>query len=81
MESFARAGFSVSRDDPFAGALVPAFAYRTDPRVKAIMVEVNRRLYLDERDASKLPAFGTIAQRVRACCIEAIEAAMSSNTV
>lgn len=80
METFARAGFSVSRDDPFAGALVPAFAYRTDPRVKAIMVDVNRGLYLDENDASKLPAFDSIAQRVRACCFEAIDAAMSADT-
>ena len=46
--SFARAGWTVSVDSPFAGALVPIDHFETDLRVAAVMVEVNRALYLDE---------------------------------
>jgi hypothetical protein len=46
----------VAVDTPFSGALVPARHYRRDPRVQSVMVEVNRRLYLDE--ATGLPAKG-----------------------
>ena len=43
-----RAGWSVAVNRPFAGALVPMAHYRRDLRVQAVMVEVNRGLYLDE---------------------------------
>ena len=41
-------GWSVKINRPFSGALVPTAFYRSDARVDAIMIEVNRRLYLDE---------------------------------
>src|SRR6185436_3514585 len=43
-----QAGWTVAVNRPFAGALVPMAYYRTDARVQALMIEVNRRLYLDE---------------------------------
>lgn len=49
-------GWSVTVNAPFAGALVPLRHYRRDARVQAIMIEVNRRLYMDE--ASGLPNAG-----------------------
>ena len=42
------AGYSVAVDAPFAGALVPLSYYRKDDRVLSVMIEVNRRLYMDE---------------------------------
>jgi len=39
-------GYTVAVDRPFAGALVPMAFYRRDPRVLAVMVELNKRLYL-----------------------------------
>jgi len=41
-------GWTVGVDRPFSGALVPMPYYGVDRRVSAIMIEVNRRLYLDE---------------------------------
>ena len=38
---------------PFAGALAPAAYHRTDRRVQAVMIEVNREHY--RQDASDLP--------------------------
>jgi N-formylglutamate deformylase len=58
------AGFSVLVDRPFAGALVPAKHYRREPKVRAIMIEINRRLYMDEQTGEPLPTFGKIRQAV-----------------
>lgn len=42
-----REGFSVSVNRPYAGSLVPLKYYRRDRRVCSIMIEINRRLYMD----------------------------------
>lgn len=61
----ARQGLSVAVDFPYAGCLVPA-VYAADSRVAAIMVEVNRGLYLEQPDPSAAPALGTDCFRVKA---------------
>jgi N-formylglutamate amidohydrolase len=53
------AGWSVEMDRPFAGALVPGAFYGIDARVRAIMIEVNRGLYLDESTATASPGLDT----------------------
>jgi N-formylglutamate deformylase len=58
------AGFSVLVDRPFAGALVPAKHYRRQPKVRAVMIEINRRLYMDEQNGAPLPTFGRIRQAI-----------------
>ena len=69
---FRRAGWSVKVNDPFAGALVPSNRYRRDRRVSAVMVEVNRRLYMREPGAQPLPEFARIASQIKRCCTTAI---------
>lgn len=63
-------GWSVAVDRPFAGALVPAARYRRDARVSAVMIEINRRLYLDEETGAPSQAFdevrGSIARLLAA---------------
>lgn len=53
-------GLSVDVDRPFSGAMVPASHYRKDVRVVALMVEVNRKLYMDERTGARSPAFARV---------------------
>ncbi|MFO7550418.1 MAG: N-formylglutamate amidohydrolase [Haliea sp.] len=53
----ARQGFSVAVDFPCPGCRVPT-AYAADPRVAAIMVAVNRGLYLQQPDPTADPALG-----------------------
>lgn len=74
VSAFRRQGWSVSVNDPFSGALVPSSRFRTDRRVAAVMVEVNRRLYLREEDATLLWDFGAISGQVRECCRWALNA-------
>lgn len=61
----ARQGLSVAVDFPYAGCLVPA-VYAADPRVPAIMVEVNRGLYLHQPDPAAAPSLGADYFRVKA---------------
>jgi N-formylglutamate amidohydrolase len=65
-------GWSVCVDDPFAGAIVPASTYRRDRRVAAVMVELNRRLYLLEDVTTISNEFEEFGGRVRALCAAAI---------
>jgi N-formylglutamate amidohydrolase len=58
-------GFHVALNRPYAGALVPASHYHRDHRVLAIMVEVNRALYMDETNGDRLPEFKQFASRIQ----------------
>jgi N-formylglutamate deformylase len=54
-------GFRVEVDRPFQGAMVPQPHYRRDTRVLALMVEINRGLYLDESSGEKAAGFAEMA--------------------
>ncbi|MGO1510623.1 MAG: N-formylglutamate amidohydrolase [Actinomycetales bacterium] len=41
-------GFDVAINTPFAGTYVPVDRYRTDERVRSIMIEIRRDTYMDE---------------------------------
>jgi len=53
-------GYSVAADAPFAGALVPLSSYRKDRRVLSVMIEVNRRLYMNEHSGVKVAGFAKV---------------------
>ena len=50
---FSTAGFTVAVNAPFAGALVPMLFYGKNARVSAVMVEVRRDIYMDEKTGQK----------------------------
>ena len=45
---FEKEGLTVAINEPFAGTIMPHKFYGKDKRVKSIMIEINRKLYLDE---------------------------------
>ncbi len=55
--TFKAAGLEVAENRPFAGALVPASRYKKDRSVAAVMIEVNRSLYMDEETGERGPRF------------------------
>jgi N-formylglutamate deformylase len=57
-------GYSVTVDAPFAGALVPLTSYRKDRRIWSVMIEVNRRLYMDEHSSLKKQDFERVCAAV-----------------
>lgn len=44
---FRERGYSVEIDRPYSGSMVPLAFYRTAPQVHSLMLEVNRKLYLE----------------------------------
>lgn len=62
--AFEELGWSTAVDRPFRGALVPMRFYRQDLRVHAVMIEVRRGLYMDERSGARLPRFDEIRERI-----------------
>ena len=57
-------GYSCAINHPYAGAMVPNWAYHTrDPRIRSVMLEINRRVYLDDSTV-KLPAVRAIRQLI-----------------
>lgn len=71
--AFQQAGWSVAVNEPFAGAIVPASRYGKDPRVFAIMIEVNRNLYLDRQSTQPCRQWDGIAGRIRQSCAKALD--------
>lgn len=72
VEAFGRDGWRVAVNDPFAGALVPVSRYRVDPRVTAVMVEVNRDLYLDRKSFEANSDFDRVAAAIKDHCSDAL---------
>lgn len=44
---FLAEGYSVEENQPFKGAIVPLSKYRKDARVRSLMLEINKRTYLE----------------------------------
>jgi N-formylglutamate amidohydrolase len=68
-------GYSVNVDAPFAGALVPLPCYRKDRCILSVMIEVNRRLYMDEHSSLKNEDFGRVRAALGRLIVTAAEAA------
>jgi N-formylglutamate amidohydrolase len=69
-------GYSVEVDAPFSGSLVPLSAYRKDRRILSVMIEVNRRLYMEETSGTKKPGFGKVSVSLGKLVMAAAEAAV-----
>jgi N-formylglutamate amidohydrolase len=67
IDACAEFGWSVAVDRPNAGTLVPTQHWGKDERVSSVMIEVNRRLYLENeaRDVSKAASWASVRNRIR----------------
>lgn len=77
---FAERGFAVKVDSPFKGALVPAKYYRKEKAVTGIMIEINRRLYMNEKTGCRLPEFENIKRTIGSFVSELIQYYRSRGT-
>lgn len=53
-------GHSVLMNKPYSGSIVPMKYYRKDKRVQSIMLEINRKLYLEGGSANKSEGYERI---------------------
>lgn len=59
VDFFKSEGFAVLVDFPYSGTMIPSKFYKKDKRVKSLMIEINRKLYLDD-DNNKTEKFKNI---------------------
>ncbi|MBN1467630.1 MAG: N-formylglutamate amidohydrolase [Fusobacteriaceae bacterium] len=62
---FEDAGFSAALNTPYAGSIVPIKYYHSNNNVDSIMIEMNRRLYMDEKTGEKNPDFDSLQIKIR----------------
>ncbi|WP_321369511.1 N-formylglutamate amidohydrolase [uncultured Draconibacterium sp.] len=62
---FVERGFTVEINRPYAGTLVPMRWYNNDKRVSSLMLEVNRRLYLENGTKEKSSYFNRVQMTVQ----------------
>lgn len=70
VDAFVGEGFSCKVNSPFAGALVPLKFYKKDQRVRSVMIETRRNLYMDEATGEKSGQFDEIAQSIRSSILK-----------
>ena len=58
-------GWSVAVDRPYKGAIVPLEMLGREPNLSAVMIELNRRLYLQGGEGLKVPGFTRVQAGVR----------------
>jgi N-formylglutamate amidohydrolase len=61
---FASRGLATARDRPYRGAYVPLKHWQVDSRVSAVMVEVNRKLYMHEETGVKASSFSAVKSMI-----------------
>lgn len=72
-EVFEAEGWTVAYNEPFSGAAVPQRFWRKDPQVNALMVEVNKALYLVGDTCQPQSGFEDFAARLRRCLARGFE--------
>lgn len=64
VDNFEKNKFKVKKNSPFQGALVSPQYYQKSKQVKSIMIEVNRKLYMDEKKFQLNPDFDAVADLI-----------------
>jgi N-formylglutamate amidohydrolase len=57
-----REGLKTARNQPFSGSYAPADYFQKEKRVKSIMIEVNRSLYMDEMNGIKSAHYSQLGE-------------------
>lgn len=70
--NFEELGYSVKINSPFAGTIVPMKYYQKDKRVVSVMIEVNRKLYMNEETFQKLKDFSSTGKSISRCIIKSL---------
>jgi N-formylglutamate deformylase len=65
IDFFNERGFSLGVDRPYSGSIVPMEYYQKNQKVQSIMLEINRKLYLNEPSNEKSIRYQEIKQVVQ----------------
>ncbi|HOT27194.1 MAG TPA: N-formylglutamate amidohydrolase [Candidatus Ozemobacteraceae bacterium] len=62
---FSEAGFQVKLNRPYAGTIVPLSHHGRRSACLSLMIEINRRLYIDETNSRRSPDFSAVREHVQ----------------
>jgi len=65
-------GYLVGIGAPFGGSIVPPSFYKKDRRVSSVMIEVNRKLYMDEKTFQQSDNFSRVGKNISRCVIQSL---------
>ena len=60
--------YEIAINTPYAGSLVPGEYWQKDRRVKSVMIEINKRLYLQRDNRTKSEGFNAIRDKLTKLC-------------
>ncbi len=72
-KNFELAGFSVKKNNPYIGTIVPLKYYRKDKQVASVMIEINRKLYMNEKTFKKLKGFEGLKKKIENIVLTSLE--------
>lgn len=64
-QHFRALGWSVFRDKPYRGTLVPMAFYRKEKQLSSVMIELNRKLYMDEDIGQRHTSFQQVQEGIK----------------
>lgn len=70
--NFEKLGYRVEINTPFAGSIVPLDYYKKDKRVVSVMIEVNRKLYMNEETFTMVDDFSQVSKNISRCVITSL---------
>ena len=70
---FEERGYKVEVDHPFSGVLVPMQFYHQQKTVLALMIELNRKLYMNERTGAKSSRFIRLQHDIKTVLLALVE--------
>lgn len=56
--------YTIAINTPYSGSLVPEKYYMKDKRVKSVMIEINKKIYLEEDNKTKSENFNNISKKL-----------------
>ncbi len=62
--ALSRFGYRVERNQAYAGGFITAHYGKPETGIHALQIEINRRLYMDERGITRLPYFDTLRAHI-----------------
>jgi len=80
VRAFSGLGWSVAVNRPYLGALVPLSLYGKDECVRSVMVELNRKIYMDEHSGERSADFGQVRLRIRAALLDITSSHLAEDT-
>lgn len=70
--NFEKLGYIVEINRPFSGSIVPLDFYKKEKKVISVMIEVNRKLYMNEETFEKVKNFSEISKSISRCVITSL---------